>query len=276
METYSPFRLDDPSALEVLDELPLWSAPFGLRLLDAIPMKRRQTVLDIGSGTGFPILELAMRMGESTTLFGIDPWKEGLDRIRRKAQILGITNIRLMHGYAEAIPLADASVDLIVSNNGINNVQDPAAVFSECGRIAGRGSSFIFAVNLEGSFSEFYDTLQEALEEKGLDDALVKMKEHIYDKRKPVDFLLSRLKDNGFDALRITRDVFRFRYTDADAMFRHFFIRLAFLESWKAVIPSPSVESILDSVRDRLNLIAEGDGQLVMTVPFVVIEAVKD
>jgi arsenite methyltransferase len=43
----------------IYDELPLWSAPFGLTLLDTIRMKKGIRVLDIGSGAGFPMLEIA-------------------------------------------------------------------------------------------------------------------------------------------------------------------------------------------------------------------------
>ena len=41
------------------DDLPLWSAPFGLTLLDTVRMKKHINVLDLGSGSGFPMLELA-------------------------------------------------------------------------------------------------------------------------------------------------------------------------------------------------------------------------
>ncbi len=43
--------------------LAAWSAPFGLRLLDVVPLDPAATVLDVGCGTGFPLLELAHRLG---------------------------------------------------------------------------------------------------------------------------------------------------------------------------------------------------------------------
>jgi hypothetical protein len=47
-----------------IDELPLWSAHFGLKLLDSIKMKKNMNVLDIGSGLGFPAIEVAMRFNQ--------------------------------------------------------------------------------------------------------------------------------------------------------------------------------------------------------------------
>ena len=55
-------RPDDPLFCAALDELPLWSAPFGLRLLESVPLAPGATVLDVGCGTGFPLLELAHRV----------------------------------------------------------------------------------------------------------------------------------------------------------------------------------------------------------------------
>ena len=59
------YNLDDSKIVSVIDELPLWSAPFGLKLLDKINYRKNITALDIGSGLGFPLLEVAMRLGNS-------------------------------------------------------------------------------------------------------------------------------------------------------------------------------------------------------------------
>ena len=48
---------------DAYDELPLWSAPFGLMLLERVPIRADQAVLDVGAGTGWLALELAERCG---------------------------------------------------------------------------------------------------------------------------------------------------------------------------------------------------------------------
>ena len=48
----------------VCDELSLWASPFGLLLLDNFPIKKYKRYLDIGFGTGFPLIEIAQRLGK--------------------------------------------------------------------------------------------------------------------------------------------------------------------------------------------------------------------
>ena len=67
-----------PEFGELYDELPLWSAPFGLLLLDRVPLRPGLTVLDVGAGTGFLTLELAQRCGLQTTVIAVDPWAAGM------------------------------------------------------------------------------------------------------------------------------------------------------------------------------------------------------
>ena len=54
------------------DELPLWSAPFGLWLLDRVPVRPGLTILDVGAGTGFLTIELAQRCGAESTVIAVD------------------------------------------------------------------------------------------------------------------------------------------------------------------------------------------------------------
>ena len=53
------FEANNSDFVSVYDELPLWSAPFGMTLLETIKLKENAKVLDVGCGTGFPLLEIA-------------------------------------------------------------------------------------------------------------------------------------------------------------------------------------------------------------------------
>jgi ubiquinone/menaquinone biosynthesis C-methylase UbiE len=261
--------------IEVIDELPIWSAPFGLKLLEYIDYKRNISALDIGFGTGFPLTELAMRLGDSSVVYGIDPWKETFERVRKKIDYYGISNIRLIEGFAEHIPLSDSSIDLITSNNGINNVSDIENVFSECARIMKQGGQFIFTMNTDKSMFEFYEQLEKVFLELGMNENVVLIHQHIEAKRPPVKTMLARLRKQGFVVKDLEYDQFNYKFTDATAMFNHYFIRFAFMDSWKKLIPQSRMEEIFGLVESRLNKEAELFGNLKLNIPFVMINAIK-
>src|SRR5665647_146253 len=81
----------------IIDEVPLWSAPFGLDLLNQIELKENLKVLDIGFGTGFPLIEIAQRLGNTSTVYGIDPWVSSHTRTQQKIDFYDFKNICLLY-----------------------------------------------------------------------------------------------------------------------------------------------------------------------------------
>ncbi len=271
----SNFDFNDKETVSIIDELPLWSAPFGLRLLETVILKRSIAALDIGFGLGFPLIEIAQRLGSSSKVFGIDPWKAAVDRTKIKIDLLGIKNVELIEGVAESIPLPDNSIDLIVSNNGINNVQNLEKVFEECKRVAKKSAQFVIAVNLNGTMLEFYNELENILRNDGLFDSISKLKKHIYEKRRPLEEFILLFEKNNFSIRSVKEDSFQYRFVDAAAMFNHSLIRMAFLDSWIDLVPADKLEEIFSRVENNLNKAAESKGQLFLTIPFVVIDAAR-
>jgi ubiquinone/menaquinone biosynthesis C-methylase UbiE len=269
------YNLNDETTVSVIDELSLWAAPFGLKLLEKINYTKNISVLDLGSGLGFPLLEIAMRLGNTCKVYGIDPWDMAIERIKTKIKIYGTSNVELFCGVAEKIPLPDSSVDMIVSNNGLNNVNDLSIALSECSRIAKTGAQFVFTYNTEKTMIEFYSVLEEILSEWNLYHVIDQMKEHIYIKRKPLDEYLALLERNGFRVNEIVNDEFSYRFVDAQSMFNHFLIKLAFLGSWLNFIPEERQGEILAEAETLLNRKKPEKGSLVLTVPFVLINCTK-
>ncbi|MDP2365349.1 MAG: class I SAM-dependent methyltransferase [Ignavibacteria bacterium] len=275
MKNYFTNNFNLNELINVFDELPLWSAPFGLKLLENINYKQNITALDIGFGAGFPLTEIAMRLGNGSVVYGIDPWKETFQRVYQKIYYYGINNVKLIEGVAESIPLENESVDLISSNNGINNVSDIDKALSECSRIIKSGGQFVQTMNLDKSMIEFYNQLENVLSEMQLYKEIELMHKHIKQKRPPLHDFIALMQKHNFIINDVVEDEFCYKFTDATAMFNHYFIRLAFMESWINLLPADKVELIFDTIESRPNDQAKEQSGIKLTIPFVLLNAIK-
>ncbi len=98
-------------------------------------LREGETVLDLGSGGGIDVLLSAQRVGSTGFAYGLDMTDEMLELARRNAAEAGAANVEFRKGRMEAIPLADASVDVVISNCVINLSTDKAAVLAEIARV---------------------------------------------------------------------------------------------------------------------------------------------
>ncbi len=94
-----------------------------------------ETVLDLGSGAGFDCFLAARRVGQTGHVIGVDMTPSMLDRAREIGRGAGYENVEFRLGEIEHLPLADASVDAIISNCVINLAPDKAQVFREAFRV---------------------------------------------------------------------------------------------------------------------------------------------
>jgi len=259
---------------EFLDELPLWSASFGLKLLDYIDYKPNITAVDIGFGTGFPLIEIAMRLGNNSTVYGIDEWKEGINRAEAKINYYGLSNVRIIETSAESIPLENNSVDLITSNNCINAVSNMNRALMECSRILRKDGQFIQTMNLDKSMFEFYNEMEKTLLELNLKHEIELMYKHIENKRPSIDKILGIMKQD-FTIKDIEYDEFKIKFSNGTAMFNHYFIKFVFMKSWKEILPKDRIEEIFGLIETRLNEYAEKHGGIKLSIPFVLINGIK-
>ena len=257
------------------DDLPLWSAPFGLTLLDTVKMKSHINVLDIGSGSGFPMLELAERMGKTCMVYGLDPSTDAIEMITAKKQVRGIEFAKIVKGVAEEIPFPDAYFGLIVSNNGLNNVADQAASLAECFRVADEGAQMVLTMNLPHTMVEFYDVFEETLQSLGLQEVIAGMQAHIEEKRKPVEYLKELILASGFNIRTINVDGFKLKYSDGSAFLDHYFIRNYFLKTWKTLVPESRTEVVFTLIEQKLNETAKEKGEVIMSIPYVCFDCFK-
>jgi arsenite methyltransferase len=101
-----------------------------------------EVVLDLGSGGGIDVLLSARRVGPTGKAYGLDMTDDMLALARRNAAEAGVTNVEFLHGQIEAIPLPDASVDVIISNCVINLSGDKRTVLAEAFRVLKPGGRF--------------------------------------------------------------------------------------------------------------------------------------
>src|SRR5207253_11134144 len=142
--------------------------------------------------------------------------------------------VTLHDGSATAMPFADASFDLIVSNLGLNNFDDRVAAVRECRRVARAGATLALTTNLQGHMRELYDVFADVLE--GDDAALERLHVHI-DHRATVADVRELLEGGGFEVVRVVEREGSMRFANGTALFNHYFIRLGFLEAWRNVVP---------------------------------------
>ncbi|HQD25843.1 MAG TPA: arsenite methyltransferase [Methanoculleus thermophilus] len=98
-------------------------------------LREGEVVLDLGSGAGFDCFLAAERVGPTGHVIGVDMTPDMLDRARENAKRCGRTNVEFRLGEIEHLPVADNSVDVVISNCVINLSPDKPQVFREAFRV---------------------------------------------------------------------------------------------------------------------------------------------
>ena len=98
-------------------------------------LREGEAVLDLGSGAGLDVFRAAQAVGPAGRAIGVDMTPAMLARAREGAAKLGLTQVEFREGLIEALPVEDASVDVVLSNCVVNLSQDKAAVFGEAFRV---------------------------------------------------------------------------------------------------------------------------------------------
>jgi arsenite methyltransferase len=98
-------------------------------------LKPGETVVDLGSGAGFDSFLAANKVGPTGKVIGVDMTPEMIEKARANAEKGKYSNVEFRLGEIEHLPVADSSVDIIISNCVINLVPDKKQVFAEAFRV---------------------------------------------------------------------------------------------------------------------------------------------
>lgn len=124
-------------------------------------LKPGETVVDLGSGGGFDCFLAARQIGEGGHVIGVDMTPAMISRARANAAKGGYRNVEFRLGEIEALPIADATADVIISNCVINLSPDKQRVFSESYRILKPGGRLAIADIV--AFAELPEKIRENL-----------------------------------------------------------------------------------------------------------------
>ena len=98
-------------------------------------LKAGETVMDLGSGGGFDCFLAAREVGDSGRVIGVDMTPQMVNKARSNARKAALGNVEFRLGEIEFLPVADNSIDVIISNCVINLSPDKAQVFRDAFRV---------------------------------------------------------------------------------------------------------------------------------------------
>jgi hypothetical protein len=100
------------------------------------------------------------------------------------------------------------------------------------------------------------------------------MYKHIEKKRPSIDKIIETMKQN-FIIKDIEYDKFNYKFSNGTAMLNHYFIKFAFMKSWKEILLQNKVEEIFKTIEIKLNNYAELFCGIKLSIPFVLINSIK-
>jgi ubiquinone/menaquinone biosynthesis C-methylase UbiE len=110
----------------------------------------RETVLDLGAGSGFFTLVLSEAVGPDGRVIAADVSSEMLETLRQRTLEVGVGNLRIVPSEEQVVPLADASVDRAFLVDVLHEAEDPAALAAEVARVLRRGGEAVVVDWVEG------------------------------------------------------------------------------------------------------------------------------
>ncbi|MFC2113058.1 class I SAM-dependent methyltransferase [Bacteroidota bacterium] len=276
METMTSFfsEICNTGITSITEELPYWSTPSGLEIMNSVQLKPNLKVLDTGSGSGYQMIELAQRLGNSSMVFGMEQEDEILERIIQISEKYQLNNIEAIKGNIDRLPFGDHYFDLIVSNIGIRNIDNFDLFFEECKRVAKPTAQLIISLHLQDAIMEFYNAMEEVLKSQNMLYEIETMKEHIHSRYKSLKSVEHILHSAGFLISEIKLHKFSMTFLDGTTFFNHRLIRNVFLPEWTTLFEKKVHKDIFKAIELKINHLSSSANGFKISVPYAVLNCI--
>jgi ubiquinone/menaquinone biosynthesis C-methylase UbiE len=229
------FKEDKLAKLYDAEVVPIWSRRFGRMLLRELTVPTKAMVLDVNCGSGYPSLEILRRMDEQGRIIAIDTSSPLLDEARNKAGKL--SGKRIFFRSESALPklsFAEEVYDLVYSNAGIHQLDDPEPAVRECARVAKVGGRVVVTYALAGTFGEFHDLFREVLIKGDYKDAIDRLDAYLT-RYPPLEQAVGWFEDAGLTDIETEYESFTLLFKSSREFFFAPIIEYGPLSNWKAV-----------------------------------------
>lgn len=115
------------------------------------PLGEGAVVVDIGCGAGMDLLLAATNIGPRGRAIGVDMTPAMAEKARASARAAGLENVEVRLGDAMALPIEDASIDVVISNGVLNLTPDKSVAYGEVFRVLKPGGRFLYGDIIVGN-----------------------------------------------------------------------------------------------------------------------------
>ncbi|CDQ40515.1 class I SAM-dependent methyltransferase [Virgibacillus salexigens] len=165
------------------------------RLLDMLPIKRTDTILDVGAGTGYLTIPAANLVDGQVYALDINP--KMLELIKTKTEKDTIENVHTIRGTIDNIPLADASIDIVLASIVLHEVQPLSNALQQIKQVL-REDGYFVCVEFEEK--EFSPNGPPRISSSDMEQALINAGFHITEKFSPNELLYIIIAKTPFKA----------------------------------------------------------------------------
>jgi ubiquinone/menaquinone biosynthesis C-methylase UbiE len=229
------FKEDKLAKLYDAEVVPIWSRRFGRMLMRDLTVPGKAMVLDVNCGSGYPSLDILRKMDEQGRIIAIDTSSPLLDEARSKAGKL--SGKRIFFRSESTLPklsFAEEVYDLVLSNAGLQQLDDPEPAVRECARVTKLGGRVIATYPLAGTFGEFHDLFREVLVKGDYKDAIDRLDAYLT-RYPPLEQAAGWFEDAGLTDIETEFESFTLLFKSSREFFFAPIIEYGPLSTWKAI-----------------------------------------